>query len=61
MTITLTYQSPVIRNLQQLNIPVEDYLHIYTDRKHLGSSSGGLLTALFSLFLTILPIIIIYQ
>ena len=47
---------------QQLNIPVEDYLHIvYTDRKHLGSSSGGLLTALFSLFLTILPIIIILK
>ena len=47
---------------QQLNIPVADYLHIvYTDRKHLGSSSGGLLTALFSLFLTILPIIIILK
>ena len=47
---------------QQLHIPVEDYLHIvYTDRKHLGSSSSGLLTALFSLFLTILPIIIILK
>ena len=47
---------------QQLNIPVANYLHIvYTDRKHLGTSSNGLLTALFSLFLTILPIIIILR
>ena len=47
---------------QQLNIPVNQYLHIvYSDRKHLGSSSNGLLTALFSLFLTILPIIIILK
>jgi len=48
---------------QQLNIPVENYLHIvYSDRKHLGSSSnGGFLTAIFSLFLTVLPIIIILK
>merc|ERR1719225_2480279 len=47
---------------QQLHIPVANYIHIvYTDRKHLGTSSNGLLTALFSLFLTILPIIIILK
>ena len=47
---------------QELNIPVRSYIHIvYTDRKHLGSSNNGLLTALFSLFLTILPIIIIMK
>ena len=47
---------------QQLHIPVANYIHIvYTDRKHLGTSSNGLLTALFSLFLTILPIIIILR
>ena len=47
---------------QELNIPVRSYIHIvYTDRKHLGSSNNGLLTALFSLFLTILPIIIILK
>ena len=47
---------------QELNIPVRNYIHIvYTDRKHLGSSNNGLLTALFSLFLTILPIFIILK
>ena len=47
---------------QQLNIPVEKYIHIvYSDRKHLGSSSGGLTAAVFSLFLTVLPIIIILK
>ena len=47
---------------QQLKIPVENYLHIvYSDRKHLGSSSSGLTTALLSLFLTVLPIIIILK
>ena len=47
---------------QQLNIPVQGYIHIvYTDRKHLGTSNNSLFTALFSLFLTILPIIIILK
>ena len=57
---------------QELNIPVRSYIHIvYTDRKHFGSSNNGLLTALdnslyalerlFSLFFTILHIIIILK
>ena len=47
---------------QRLNISPANYLHVvYQDRKHLGSSSNGLGAALFSLFLTILPIIIILK
>lgn len=49
---------------QRLNMAPERFIHVvYNDRKHLGvsSSSSGLLAALFSMFLTILPIILIIK
>lgn len=47
---------------QRLNIAPANFIHIvYNDRKHLGSSSSGIGTAVFSLFLTILPILIILK
>jgi len=47
---------------QRLNTPPSEFIHIvYHDRKHLGTSSSGIGTALFSLFLTILPVLIILK
>jgi len=47
---------------QRLNIAPANFIHIvYNDRKHLGTSSSGIGTAVFSLFLTILPILIILK
>eukprot|EP00092_Neocalanus_flemingeri_P018044 GFUD01019529.1.p1 GENE.GFUD01019529.1~~GFUD01019529.1.p1 ORF type:complete len:819 (+),score=198.08 GFUD01019529.1:194-2650(+) len=47
---------------QSLNIAPANFIHIvYNDRKHLGTSSSGMATAVFSLFLTILPILIIIK
>ena len=47
---------------QRLNIAPANFIHIvYNDRKHLGTSSSGIGTAVFSLFLTILPILIIIK
>ena len=54
------------RNLKlaylRLDIPPHRFIHIvYSDRKHLGSSSSNLTSAVFSLFLTLLPILIIIK
>ena len=54
------------RNLKlaylRLDIPPHRFIHIvYSDRKHLGSSSSNLTSAVFSLFLTLLPILIIVK
>ena len=46
----------------QLTILFFRFIHIvYNDRKHLGSSSSNLCGAIFSLFLTLLPILIIIK
>jgi len=47
---------------QRLNIAPANFIHIvYNDRKHLGTSTSGIGTAIFSLFLTILPLLIIIK
>jgi len=47
---------------QRLNIAPANFIHIvYNDKKHLGTSTSGIGTAIFSLFLTILPLLIIIK